>query len=139
MAFANAFFDFFPNIMAIFYSFGGNVGTLNFFEVIAINHFSDKFGDLRAGKKLEQRKSEMRVILIHNERRYPSIKQSNRTINVRVKFNNPVGIYPVTNIRFLEACDDDNMNELNEIVDKKVERPQRKAANVAWSKIKECC
>ena len=58
---------------------------------------------------------------------------------VILNINNHKGIYLVTNIRFLEACDDVKLNVLNEIIDKKVERPQRKAANVARSKLKECC
>ena len=54
----------------------------------------------------------------------------------------------MTNIRFLEACNDLNLKELNEgsnddinldkVVENKIERPQRKAAIVARSKMKGC-
>ena len=87
----------------------------------------DNSRDLRIGKIIEVIKSEdgeMRKVIL--------------------KINNTNGIYPVTNIRFLEAYNDLNLNEKDQgsieetNVVNKIERPQRKAAIVARSKLKDC-
>ena len=90
----------------------------------------DNSRDIRVGKVIEILKSddgEVRKVILN-------INKTNR-------------IYPVTNIRFLEACNDIDLNEinkgsdddnLNKSVVNKIERPQRKAAIVARSKMKGC-
>ena len=162
VVFANAlirFFDFYPNIMTNLYFLGGNVGTLNFFEIKVLNHFLDKFGDLRSGRKLELIKSDKRVILKVilniNEGNYPSIKRTNRIIKVKLKIKEPINshdgeirkvilkinesenIYPVTNLRLLECHNQSSMNEglHNDVIEINT-RPQRNAAKRALQRIK---
>ena len=91
----------------------------------------DNSRDIRVGKIIEILKSDKGEI---------------RKISLNINETN--GIYPVTNKRFLEACNDLNLNELNEVsnddgnlnkgAENKIERPQRKAAIVARSKLKGC-
>ena len=63
---------------------------------------------------------------------------------VILKVNNTNGIYPLTNIRYLEAYNDLNQNDSDQTskedtnVVNKMKRPQRKAAIVARSKLKDC-
>ena len=91
----------------------------------------DNSRDIRVGKIIEILKSddgEVRKVILN--------------------INKTNGIYPVTNIRFLEACNDLDLNEINEVyndddnlnesVENKIERPLRKDAIVARSKMKGC-
>ena len=63
---------------------------------------------------------------------------------VLLEINNTQGIYPITNLRFLEAGtnndtygSDKNVN-INEEVITRLKKPQRKAAIVALEKMKDC-
>ena len=86
----------------------------------------DNSRDLRIGKIIELIKSEDGEIR-----------------KVILKINNTNGIYPVTNLRYLEAYNDLNLNNDKGAIEEtnvvnKIERPQRKAAIVARSKLKDC-
>ena len=63
---------------------------------------------------------------------------------VLLQVNNTQGIYPITNLRFLEAGKDNDVNNLNNTNNviganqAKPVRPVRQAAKLALTKIKEC-
>ena len=148
----------FPIFLTFIFFSGGKVGTLYFFEIKVLLIHLDKFDDHEMGRVIELMESDNGGIIKVTFGMFGDliIKISKKLIMIDNKGNNPITklrllrhqkslILPKSNnIRYLEAYNgldqnysDQRSKEVTNVVNE-MKRPQRNAAIVARSKLKDC-